>query len=412
MTVTVANLSKHDTLSRRYSNYDAREGLLRYGIDSKFLCWTPPLGDPRFVQQAQAERGRKLVPFFTKLGRKTGNLNGFYRNASAFTKLSFYQEADLLHYHIVHDEYLSVHDWLQIAKNKPVVWTWHDPYMLNGHCIYSLGCDRFETGCQKCPHLDYFFPIERDRSAKNLQEKIAAVKKIDPLVIVASEYMQDLVARSQYPKSLRITQIPFGTELPASLSQEEAKAALGIPQENIVLGFRANPSPYKGMDLILFALRELSRRYPKLPLTIITFEHTECCTGLSSSWQVMDAGWVHGDAIATYYAATDYFLMPSRAEAFGMMGIESMSAGAMPLVTHGTSLSSVVASPDLGLACEHTPTAYFEMLEEALMTKRSNPLTRAACMQYARQKYSLDRFCQNMAAAYEKELAYYAHKNK
>jgi glycosyltransferase involved in cell wall biosynthesis len=412
MTITVTNISKHDTASRRYNNYDARDGLLRNGIDSKFLSWTPALGDPTYSQQVHSERGRSLTPFLAKLGRKTGNINGYYRNANAFIDQPFYQEADLLHFHIVHDAFLSIHDWLKIAKNKPVVWTWHDPYMLHGHCIYSLDCNLYETGCQKCPHLDYYFPIERDRSAKNLQEKIAAIKKIDPLVIVASEHMRELVERSRYPANMRITQIPFGIDLPITLSQDEAKAALGIPLENTVIGFRAIPSPFKGVDLILSALHELSRRYPKLPVTIIIFEHTDYCKELSSHWQIIDAGWVHGREIASYYSAMDYFLMPSRAEAFGMMGIESMAAGAIPLVTYGTALSGLVAAPELGMAAQHTHEDFFNLLEQVIMSKRSNLDLRRRCIEFAKKHYSLEHFCKNMAVAYEEEMAYFSQQNR
>jgi glycosyltransferase involved in cell wall biosynthesis len=412
MTITVTNISKHDTASRRYNNYDAREGLLRNGVDSKFLSWTPALGNPTYSQQVHSERGRSLTPLLAKLGRKTGNLNGYYRNANAFIGAPFYQEADLLHYHIVHDAFLSIHDWLKIAKNKPVVWTWHDPYMLHGHCIYSLDCNLYETGCQKCPHLDYYFPIERDRSAKNLQEKIAAIEKIDPLVIVASEHMRELVERSRYPKSLRVKQIPFGIDLPIIKSQDEAKAALGIPLENTVIGFRAIPSTFKGVDIILSALRELSRRYPKLPLTVITFEHIDYCKDMSPYWQIIDAGWVHGSEIATYYSAMDYFMMPSRAEAFGMMGIESMASGAIPLVTYGTALSSLVAAPTLGLATKHHPDDYFHLLEQVIMTKHANLELRSRCVEFAKERYSLEHFCKNMAAAYQEEIAYFSQRNR
>ena len=412
MTIAVTNLSKHDTAGRRYNNYDAREGLLKNGIDSKFLSWTPALGDATYSQQVHSERGRSVTPLLARLGRKTGNINGYYRNANAFINSPFYQEADLLHYHIVHDEFLSVHDWLTIAKNKPVVWTWHDPYMLHGHCIYSLDCNLYETGCQKCPHLDYYFPIERDRSAKNLQEKITAIEKIDPLVIVASDHMRELVERSRYPKSLRITQIPFGIDLPTVLSQNEAKVALGIPLENTVIGFRAIPSPFKGVDLILSALRELSRRYPRLPLTVITFEHTQYCREMSPHWQIIDTGWVQGGEIANYYAAMDYFLMPSRAEAFGMMGIESMASGAIPLVTYGTALSNLISAPQLGLATQHTPEDFFNLLEQVIMTKHANPDLRTRCIDYAKKHYSLEHFCQKMAMAYQAEMAYCSQRNR
>jgi hypothetical protein len=79
-----------------------------------------------------------ITPLLSDLARRTGNLNGYYRNASAITNLDFYRAADLLHYHIVHEEFLSVRDWVEIAADKPLCLTWHDPYMLSGQCIRWL----------------------------------------------------------------------------------------------------------------------------------------------------------------------------------------------------------------------------------------------------------------------------------
>jgi hypothetical protein len=90
------------------------------------------------------------------------------------------------------------------------------------------GCSGFESGCIRCPNLHYHFPIKRDRSARNLEEKLAVVK-LDPMVIVASEYMRELVARSVYEKQIRIRVVPFGVEMGSGLSQADAKRALGIP---------------------------------------------------------------------------------------------------------------------------------------------------------------------------------------
>lgn len=104
--------------------------------------------------------------------------------------------------------------------------------------------------------------------------------------------------------------------------------------------------------------------------------------------------------------------MPSRAEAFGMMGIESMASGAIPLVTYGTALSSLVAAPDLGIAAQHTPEDFFNLLEQVIMTKRANIDLRARCIEFAKQHYSLEHFCKNMAAAYQEEIAYFFHQNR
>lgn len=403
----VLNISKHDTIGRRFNNLDAREGFNPYGWNARFACWTERQGPPEVVQQALGDPSRRLTRALAKLGRYSGNINGYYRNAGAITALPFHQQADLLHFHIVHEEYLSVHDWVRIAAGKPVVWTWHDPYMLNGHCIYSLGCKGFETGCQSCDHLDYHFRVHRDRCARNLEEKRAVVKQIDPLVIVASDYMQDLVRHSVYRDFVRTRVLPFGVREVNTLSPAVARERLGIPQHNIVVGFRAVYSDYKGINLVRAALQRLSSRYPNTPLTVITFQEKGFCQGLSPQFQIIDAGWIGDEAIEAYYAAMDFFLMPSRAEAFGMMAIEAMAAGACPLVTYGTALPELVDAPLHGLCSAHTEEAYAQIFETAVFEHKHHAARRRARQAYAAERYNLDLFCQRLASIYDEEYEHH-----
>jgi len=403
---TVLNISKHAAIGRRFNNLDARPGFLSYGWDAKFACWTPRMESEEYVQQAGSSMTRNLTPWLSWLGRTTGNLNGLYRNAEAFTGLEFYRAADLLHFHIVHEEYLSIRDWIEIAADKPLVWTWHDPYMLSGHCIYSMDCHGFEAGCVRCPNLHYHFPIKRDRSARNLEEKLRVVKRIDPMVIVASEYMCDLVSRSVYENSIRIRVLPFGVPMVMGLAQAQAKEALGIPPQNIVVGFRAVYSEYKGLPLVLAALRRLSARYPGLPLTVIAFQEKGCCTGLSSRYQIIDTGWIMDADIEKYYSAMDYFLMPSKAEAFGLMAIEAMAAGATPIVTVGTALPDLVGAPLYGLLSEHSDEAFAEAIESAVLRAGLNARGRAARQRFAQERYSMDTYCRQLSEIYNEEIEY------
>lgn len=402
----VLNISKHDSIGRRFNNLDARLGIGAHNWNAKFCCWTPRTESEDFVQQASGNLNRYVTKALAKVGRYTGNINGYYANANAIKSLSFYEEADLLHFHIVHEEYLSINDWKSLAKNKPVVWTWHDPYMLNGHCIYSLGCSGFESGCQSCPNLDYHFPIKRDRSSVNLEEKRAAVKSIDPLILVASEYMKELVGRSVYADSVRIKVLPFGVETHAIQDQQIAKRKLGIPLENTVIGFRAVHSDYKGTSLVKAALARFSEKYPNYPLTIIAFQEKGFCRDLSPKYQIIDTGWVSDSSIHDYYAAMDFFLMPSKAEAFGLMAIEAMAAGACPIVTYGTALPDLVCAPMYALCSEHSVGKYSNIVEEALLNNKFLSSKRSKRQKYAETEYSMSVFCQTLANIYDEEYEY------
>lgn len=408
----VLNLSKHDTMGRRFNNYDAHEALSHYGIDSSNVCWTLPKGEPSRVQQAQSNWWTQWTPKLAQWGRQTGNVNGYYRNASSITELALYKQAQLLHFHIVHDEFLSLRDWLKIAAHKPLVWTWHDPYMMTGHCIYPLDCKNYETGCQSCPHLDYYFPIQKDRSRLNLLEKSRIVKRLDPLVIVASEYMENLVRSSVYQDQVRLKRLPFGVELPMAIDQSLAKIQLGIPRDNIVIGFRATPNIFKSVALILNALKKLQQTYPGLPITIITFEHEHYCDELANYWQIIDTGWIDDDQIGEYYSAMDFYLMPSIAEAFGLMAIEALAAGVKPIVANDTALPQLVDAPNIGVSCRPDIDDLFNTIVIEINNLSANQKIRDLRKQFASKEYGLNQFSKNMAEIYKEEYFLFQQKHQ
>jgi glycosyltransferase involved in cell wall biosynthesis len=403
--IEVVNLSKYDTIGRRFNNLDASKRLADYGISSKNICWESEAENSEIVQRAHDGIGRKIAPFLTKMSRKTGYINGYYRNSKLITNLEFYKKADLLHFHIVHDQYLSPRDWVKIAKNKALVWTWHDPFMLNGHCIYSMGCIGYQTGCQSCDHLDYHYQVERDRGAKNLTEKLRVVQELDPLVIVASDHMYEMVKQSVYWGKVRIKKLPFGIEFADGISQLEAKKLLNIPKENVVIGFRASISVYKNLNLIIDALKRIAFDHPSLTLTIITFETEGKCSSFSDNFQVIDLGWVDGAEIANYYSAMDYFLMPSMQEAFGLMAIEALAAGAMPIVTYGTALPDLIGMPEHGKAIEASVDSLVLTLKDSILNAKANAKKRDARIEFAKKTYGLESFSKSLANIYHEELS-------
>jgi glycosyltransferase involved in cell wall biosynthesis len=337
----------------------------------------------------------------------SGHMDRFYRNSSAVRRLREYREADLLHYHIVHERWLSASDWQRLAADKPVVWTWHDPYIMTGHCIYPLDCRGYRTGCQSCPNLSYHFPIRRDHARGNLERKFQAVMKIDPLVVVASDYMRRMVLDSVYRDRVRVRVVPFGVEWPAHEDAASARKSLGIPPDDIVIGFRAVYSAYKGMDLIQSALRNLAAVYGSAPITIIAFQEKESLRELNATWRILEPGWVGDESIGRYYSAMDVFLMPSRAEAFGLMAIEALAAGALPVVTYGTALPELVAAPVYGMAVEHSEEGLTNGLFTAVLEHRHWAQGRQARRAFARSTYGVDAFSARLADVYDEQYAYY-----
>lgn len=73
-------------------------------------------------------------------------------------------------------------------------------------------------------------------------------------------------------------------------------------------------------------------------------------TNYQNRFQVLDFGWVTDDGfMADLYCACDVFLMPSTAEAFGLMAIEAMASERPVIVCEGTSLPDITFAPECGI---------------------------------------------------------------
>ena len=84
-----------------------------------------------------------------------------------FLKDKSYLDADLVHLHWVNNGFFNISHLSKI--NKPIVWTLRDMWSFTGGCHYTLGCNKFEKTCHKCPQLNS--KISYDLSTFNQNRK-------------------------------------------------------------------------------------------------------------------------------------------------------------------------------------------------------------------------------------------------
>ena len=406
----VLNISKKIDIGSRFNNFALRSQFEQFEWQANFASWDIPKDPTQEIISVGTHFNDLINSTKKRISKITGDIDGYYSNSKYFMQLNAYKQADLLHLHIIHEHYLSLKDWSKISNGKPVVWTWHDPYPMNGHCIYSLDCTDFKGGCKSCPHLNYHYEILRDRSSKNLAERIEVVKKINPLVIVASNWMYERVRESRYGNQIRVEVLPFGIPIPqVAISRSDARKKLNIPEENIVIGLRAIQSVYKGMDLITHAINKLAHQHANLPVTILTFQEVGLVKSPAEKHQIIDLGWVDGEEVHQYYPAMDFFLMPSKAEAFGLMAIEAMMHGVFPLVTYGTALESLQMGGAGTLISMHEKNDYYDLLIKAILGHNYFLQNREILQYWATEKYSSKKFLTKLTSLYKEEYERYYH---
>ncbi len=315
-----------------------------------------------------------------------------------------FKEANIVHCHLIFNYFMSLYSFKKLAQIKPTVWTLHDPWAMTGHCVYPVDCEGWLTGCKNCPYLDRYSPLKEDNASLIWNIKREIYKDLDIDIVVASQWMYDMAKRSPLTKHFeRVHLIPFGIDLnlfKRRENREEIRKSLGIDKGNFVIMFRQDNQEWKGLSYIKKMLDVLN---PRVPVTILTVGGTGLLNEYKKKYQLIEYDWVNdNNLMVDLYSCADLFLMPSVAEAFGMMAIEAMACSLPVIVFEGTSLPSVTFSPKCGIALKRGDTESFVKTVERLILSPKECISRGEIgRQLAEDNYSLERYYSQIINLYE-----------
>jgi len=262
-----------------------------------------------------------------------------------------FKEADIIHYHLIHNYFLSLLDFPKLTQLKPSVWTIHDPWAITGHCVHPMECEGWKTGCTPCPRIHDHFSMRYDKAGQMWKIKKQVYKEMDIDIIVSSKFMEDYVKNSPLTSHFKnVHRIPFGihTEDFHRATRENARKRWKIPNDSFVIAFRSEKNEYKGVKYILEMLKKLTSARP---ITLITVGFEPLPRNLGKRYNVVELGWRDDlETLYNFYAACDVFLMPSIAESFGLMAVEAMASARPVVVFEGTALPDVTFAPECGIA--------------------------------------------------------------
>ena len=314
--------------------------------------------------------------------------------------------SDVVHLHLIHNHFFNIEHLPIISRLKPVVWTLHDPWVITGHCIYPLDCNKWEDGCDNCQRLTVPFDIQYDSSALNWENKKLIFGASDLDFIVTSQWMFDRISKSPLFKNKRLHLVHFGLDLDKFKPGDSSKAkqSLNIPKQNVVISFRAIESVYKGLGYIRQCLRQL--KYDN-PITLLVFNEKGLLDEFKDRFQIIELGWISDDEkMIDAYNASDIFLMPSAAEAFGMMAMEAMACGKPVIVMDGTSLPEVVKPDESGGII--VPQGDVDAMVKQLGILMRDPDLRRSIGERSRKTaekyYDKDRYVNEILQVYEKAI--------
>jgi glycosyltransferase involved in cell wall biosynthesis len=248
--------------------------------------------------------------------------------------------------------------------------------------IYDLLGPGVAAACRKrgLPYvlepIGMFLPIVRNLWLKRMYHALWGKKLLEGASAVVATSEQE--AGELGAGGLSRTKVVLrrnGVEAPASWPERGAfRRAQRISDDVKLVLFLGRLSVKKSPDLLLRAFAELSRRFARIPMTLVfagpdesgTKEKLEqLAAQLGVRTRVQFAGPVFGEAKWAAYRDADVFVLPSQNENFGNTAAEALAAGTPVVVTEQCGIAPLLAE-EAGLVVPHDAEALSRALERIL----------------------------------------------
>jgi glycosyltransferase involved in cell wall biosynthesis len=250
---------------------------------------------------------------------------------------------DILHCHNLHGGWLSRGGYFDLralpwlSRQIPIVLTLHDTWMLAGHCAYTLGCERWKTGCGRCPDLSIYPAISRDATAFNWNRKREIYSTGRFQIATPSRWLLRQVEQSILaPAMVESRVIPNGVDstIFSPGSKEQARESLGLPQHEAILLFVANAARsnvFKDYRTVEQSALRTAAGYPRGKVTLLVVGE-KGDTVFFNNGEIRFLPYQREQkTMALYYQAADLYVHAAKSDTFPNTVLEALACG-LPVV--------------------------------------------------------------------------------
>jgi glycosyltransferase involved in cell wall biosynthesis len=397
------HLNYTDLAGRAFNGYDLHLELQKAGYNSFQFVWEKKSKTPSVIGLKELGRNASLYSDVERIESEFSARSMFSPILYDFFHSPSFQEAGLVHLHIIHHPAFNLNLLPLLSEMKPTVWTVHDPWAVSGHCVHHGACDKWMSHCGDCPNLEAPFTVQYDNTAMQFELKKRAIAQSNIHCVVASRWMESILRKSPIFNGKTISRVPFGVDQQVFRpgNRIEARKRAGLPETGVVLLARADRA-FKGTSLVVETARQVAQRFS---VTLVLVGETGLAQKLRGIVNVVEKGWLNNpELIADLYLASDLVLMPSELESFGMMAAEAMSCGrvVVALEIDSSALPETVNSPICGIAAPRNdyPSVVLRLLgsghEFLEREKRS--------LEFARSEYSNATHLSRMLGVYKQTI--------
>ncbi|HEY5627305.1 MAG TPA: glycosyltransferase [Nitrospira sp.] len=346
----------------------------------------------------------------------TGRENFNFPETSKLLDLFPYRP-DILHCHNLHGGWLSRGGYFDLrtlpwlSRQVPTVITLHDTWMLSGHCAYTLGCDRWKTGCGNCPDLSIYPSLSRDGTAFNWSRKRDIYAAGNFYVATPSQWLMRQVEQSMLaPGVTQSRVIPNGvdTTLFCPASKSTARDELGLPQQGPVLLFVASgarTNMFKDYRTIEQCAMRVGAGHAQAKVTLVVLGDQGDVIPFKNG-EIRFVGFERDRGVtARYYQAADVYIHAAKSDTFPNTILEALSCG-LPVVA--TAVDGIPEQVEDGCCGYLVPAGDAEAMAQRVVQLLSNHVLRSSmglqAANRAARLYTVEKQVQTYLDWYEEML--------
>lgn len=272
--------------------------------------------------------------YFSALVSRVIGINGWANRGATRRLLTFIERVrpDVIHLHTLHGYYLNFQLLFQYINkhNIPCVWTFHDCHAFVGNCGYYYACEKWKDGCGQCPHLrgyptSQFFDFTGFMWRRKKELFTQGNSKI---IVTPSDWLTAEAGKSFFHKYPCIT-IRNGIDTEKIFyprDKQECRKKYGYAQsDKLVLGIAVGFSdPRKGAKYIIQMAKDLAE---EAKVILIGWEQQNNAMLEGTHNIITLSSTADTDTLAEYYSMADVFVLPSLAENYATVSLESMACG-------------------------------------------------------------------------------------
>jgi len=244
--------------------------------------------------------------FIQKVINKLLHADGLFKQTyKQLHELPYWDEVDIVHLHNIHGNYFNILDLPKITKEKKIIWTLHDPWLLT----------------DKPKLAPEYKNIFRNENIFVKKLKKTVINNSEITIIAPSNWLKNIVEINYPKKSVRVINYGIDTDVFSLKDKITSRKILNLPTERKIILSISNGGK-NNIDKGTYFINEIEKKEEFKDAIFISIGDKD--------HYIKDT-----ETLSLYYSSADLLLNPSLADNSPLTIMESMSCGT-PVVAFRT----------------------------------------------------------------------------